>query len=295
MGANPMQRMKRNSILIGLIVGLVIGLVLCGVVYLFLTSSSSTIPVNSEEAITVYALNKDIKSGNKITKSDISPKVMNKSDVPVNVTDIKEDTEVSAKIDLLKGTILTKSMINSTSEEITADLREKEYNMIILPSQLAVGSFIDIRLQLPNGGDYIVISKKKVMKCDSSTIWLNMNEEEILIMSNAIIEYYIMPGSKLYATIYTEPGIQAASLPTYCPNSEVANLIMQNKNITSQVQDGTGRFTEALKNIRNSSINTEISEYSDSAIANIEENVKKEIKSLQESREAYFGSLNSAY
>ena len=55
---------------------------------------------------------------------------------------------------------------------------------------------------MPNGGDYIVVSKKQVLKCDSTNISLNMYEEEIDIMSNAIIEYYIMPGSKLYATTY---------------------------------------------------------------------------------------------
>ena len=32
MGANPMQKRKRNSMLIGLIVGLVIGAIMCGAV-----------------------------------------------------------------------------------------------------------------------------------------------------------------------------------------------------------------------------------------------------------------------
>ena len=185
-------------------------------------------------------------------------------------------------------------MLSTPDEKLTADLREQEYNMIALPTQLTVGDFVDIRLQLPNGGDYIVVSRKQVYNCNSNTVWLKMNEEEILAMSNAIIEYYIMPGSKLYASKYTDAGMQNASTPTYCPNAEVAALISGNPNITSQITDGQGRFSNELKAIRNNYINSEVNEYNDKKLENIEENMKDEIESLKEAREAYFGTLNSA-
>jgi hypothetical protein len=165
--------------------------------------------------------------------------------------------------------------------------------LIALPSKLAVGDFIDIRLQLPNGGDYIVVPKKEVVNCTSSTVWLNMYEEEIELMSNAIIEYYIMAGSKLYATIYTDPGLQAAAVGTYVPNSSVASLISNNPNIKSYIN--TDRYAESLKSIRNSYIDSAVNQYSDSAITNIEANIQEEIKTLKEAREEYFGALNAAY
>ena len=43
------------------------------------------------------------------------------------------------------------------------DLRKQEYNMLVLPSQLATGEYIDIRLALPTGQDYVVLGKKKVL------------------------------------------------------------------------------------------------------------------------------------
>jgi len=293
MVANPMQKMKRNSTLTGLIIGLVIGLILCVFVYLFLTQTSGTGVIKKGEAITVCVLNKTVKSGTTITEADFITKNVDKDSAPADVT--MQVINGVAKIDLSAGTILGTSMLNTSSETLTSDLREQEYNMIILPSQLAAGDFIDIRLQLPNGGDYIVISKKQVQKCNASTVWLQMKEDEILTMSNAIIEYYIMAGSKLYATTYTEPGIQPASIPTYCPNSEVVALINGNKNITTQIIDGEGRFSEALKNIRNNTINKELNKYSESSLTNIESSLQEEIKALQESRESYFGALNSAY
>lgn len=291
MGANPMQKMKRNSILMGLIIGLVIGLILCVIVYLFLTSDASTGVTAKEDIVTVCILNKSVKSGTEITAADIITKNVSKDNAPSDAT-----TQVIngvAKINLTAGTILGSSMLNTTTDTLTADLREQEYNMITLPTNLTTGDFIDIRLQLPNGGDYIVISKKQVVNCNSSTVWLKMKEDEILTMSNAVVEYYIMAGSKLYATKYTDPGTQTASIPTYCPNSEVVALINGNKNITSQIADGEGRFSEALKSLRNSVINKELNNYSDTKLENIEKNIQEEIKTLRESREAYFGTLNS--
>ena len=219
MGANPLQKQKRISLLIGLIVGLVIGLILCIILYMFLTSNA----------------------GNSITNSG-----------------------------------------------------ETEYNMITLPTQLSAGDYIDIRLQLPDGGDYIVISKKYVQNANATTVWLNMKEEETLTMSNAIIEYYIMSGSKLYATKYTDPGAQEAAAPTYTPNATVTALIMANENITSQIVDGQGRYTEALKALRNNRIRAAINKHTeDEQIENIETKLQEEIKNLKEARENYFGTLNS--
>lgn len=298
MVANPMQKMKRNSILIGTIIGLVIGLCLCVALYFFLTSTGTSGGMIKGDAVTVYVLGKAVKSGATVTPADVTPKVMSKDNVPADAVSINSDAV--AKIDLTAGTILTAGMLNTSGTTLTDDLRQQEYGMVTLPTQLTVGDYIDIRLQMPNGGDYIVISKKQVLKCDSSHITLNMYEEEINLMSNAVIEYYIMPGSKLYATIYDEPGIQVAAVGTYVPNSSVANLISNNPNIKNYIT--SERYSEALKNIRNKDINSALAPYyvdpdndgKTEAIDNIEKNIQEEIQSLKESREAYFGTLNSA-
>ena len=292
MGVNPMQKMKRNSVLIGLIIGLVIGLVLCVILYLFLTSSAGVAITAKGEAVAVSVLNKSVKSGGAISAADITTKVLSRSDIPSDAVSVT--SEVVAKIDLSAGTILTKSMLTTADAVTTKDLREQEYNMITLPTELAQGDYIDIRLQLPDGTDYIVVSKKSVQQATASSVWLKMNEEEILTMSNAIVEYYIMTGSKLYATRYTDPGMQEAAIPTYSPNAQVVELINGNKNITSQIVDGQGRFSAELKAIRNSRINAQLNRYNDTGLENLETSIQEEIQSLKESREAYFGTLNAA-
>lgn len=281
--------------LIGLIVGLVIGLILCVILYLFLSSNAGV--SGGEGTKTVAVLNKAIKSGAEITQADVETRNVNSKNVPTDTT--LNVVGSIAKIDLTSGTVLSTSMITSKNETLTKDLREQEYSMIVLPTQLVAGDYIDIRLQLPDGGDYIVVSKKCVQKADDTTVWLKMNEEETLVMSNAIVEYYIMTGSKLYATKYTEPGTQEAATPTYVPNATVVDLInsqlKNDDNPNGNIESLTnGRFSEKLKNIRNSRIKTQLNQYNDTGLENLETKLQEEIKNLQESRQAYFGTLDSA-
>ena len=81
MGANPMQKMKRNSILIGLIVGLIIGLILCAFLYLFLTSTAGTTAIGNGDIIEVYTLGRTVKSGENITGADIIGKKISKDNL----------------------------------------------------------------------------------------------------------------------------------------------------------------------------------------------------------------------
>ena len=299
MGTNPMQKMKTNSILTGLLGGLAIGALACGALYVLLTSG--TIEGGTQQLAEVYVVTTNIKSGGQVAlNSNVEAKNVNIENVPADAVAISEDAVITTKIDLTAGTILTAGMLNLSGEKPGNDLREQEYNMISLPTKLSVGDFIDIRLQLPNGGDYIVVSKKQVINCNNTTVWLNMNEEEIDLMSNAIIEYYIMTGSKLYATTYTDPGLQVAAIGTYVPNEAVVTLINSNPNITSYIN--SERYQEGLKAIRNNNINTIISLYNldkdengmPDSIENVEKRLQEEIKSLKAAREAYFAALNTA-
>ena len=292
MVANPMQKMKRTSTLVGVVIGLMVGLILCGAMYVvFIQPTMGTGITNKGEMVDVAILNKTIKSGAEITAADVTQSKVSSQNAPTDAT--LNVVGSVAKIDLTAGTILSTNMLTTSDSKETQDLRVQEYNMITLPTQLTTGSFIDIRLQLPDGGDYIVISKKCVQNANATTVWLKMNEEEILTMSNAIVEHYIVSGSKLYATVYTSPGTQKAATPTYCPNATVVDIINSelNGNITEITE---GRYTDKLKNIRNSRIKPQVEKYSDTSLENLETKIQEEIKNLKEARQSYFGALNSA-
>ena len=146
-----------------------------------------------------------------------------------------ESTYVS-KIALGKGTVIIPNMVTVFSEQTSNDLREQEYNMIALPSDLRTDDTVDVRLRLPNGADYVVLSKKKVKVPSAggnqsySTVSLNLNETEILTMSAAIIDSYKIQGSKIYINKYTDPGLQKASTSTYIPSEDALRVIEKDPN-----------------------------------------------------------------
>lgn len=198
-----------------------------------------------------------------------------------------------------KNTVITSSLISRADDVDTDDVRQQEYNMLVLPVDLITGDYVDIRLLLPSGQDFIVVSKKMVTVPDvngeylADTIQMKMAEEEILTMSNAIVEAYKIEGSKLYVTKYTEAGIQDASKPTYVVNDEVAKLIEADSNIVSEAMAAlSDRYNEnngQLKGIRSQNINSALSNYGRNE--NVPEKMQESITSTKEERVQFLQSL----
>lgn len=60
-----------------------------------------------------------------------------------------------------RNSVLTRELVTSADNTTTNDVRQEEFNMIVLPTQITTGDYVDIRLTLPSGQSYIVVSKKK--------------------------------------------------------------------------------------------------------------------------------------
>jgi hypothetical protein len=288
-----MQKKARNSMLIGVIIGLLIGCV--GIAYFFYQANNYKKEIEETKANTklAYVLRSDIQSGTEITMSDLTQVYALKDVIPtdsITADDITENT--IAKIDLTKGLVLSKSMIEESDAKVTSDLREQQYNMLVLPQYLEVDDYIDIRLVLPNGQDFIVVSKKKVKNMTEDTIWIDMYEEETVAMSGAIVEAYKIAGSKLYATTYVEPGIQESATTTYKPSSEVITLINSDSNIVNEARQKLKERYDNLNDVRNQ-INTQLTEAGDNAQSNLETNMEEEITKAKEARQEYIESLNA--
>lgn len=167
-----------------------------------------------------------------------------KDDNNRNIDITVASNSVIAKVDMNANTIITGSLIARADEKISDDLRIMEYNVLTLPIDLITGDYVDIRLQLPNGQDYIVTSKKQVKvpvvngMYLSDTIQMNLTEKEILYMSCAIVENFQMQGSKLYAVKYKEAGMQEKAALTYTPSEAVKNEINDNPNILDKAING---------------------------------------------------------
>ena len=165
---NPMQRKARNSFLLGMLIMLIISAVIIGFLFMMLVKEKKK--DKEEVKQSVYVLTMDVGSGETIDETMVTMVKVPVSAVPTTVLssvpiyddETGEEIESKAKINLSAGTILTEEMIYQNDLKISDDLRKQEYNMIVLPVQMEIGDYIDIRLILPTGADYIVVSKKEV-------------------------------------------------------------------------------------------------------------------------------------
>ena len=174
---------------------------------------------------------------------------------------IAQVTGVVAKINMKANTVITKSAIEASDERVTKDLRKTEYNVISLPVDLQPDEYVDIRLTLPTGENYIVVSKKQVTIPMSNgvyladTIQMNLTEDEILLMSAAIVERFQIDGSSLQATRYIEAGNQEEATVTYYPGNEVMNLIAKDPNIVKRSISGIQSERQTIRDGINSALN----------------------------------------
>lgn len=188
---------------------------------------------------------RDIEAGEPILAEDIKLFAVPDAQAPRNLwSSSKQPEDQRAKIELKKGTAITTEMVYEDTPA-PPDLRNRELQVVLLPSSLAQGDIIDVRIQFPTGQDYILLSKKKVERLNASTLWITMTEEEILSLSSAIVDAYLHKAS-IYALTYVEPQFQTAAIPTYPANQEVLKLLESDPNIVRRAEQ------ELVRQVRSS-------------------------------------------
>lgn len=183
----------------------------------------------------IYVPISDIPSGTVITEEQVvEVSIMTEMDNMMFMSD--EDFGNYNVIDLTAGEPIMKCVV--AKEVIPHDLRIQEFTLFHLPSHLSLDQYVDIRLSLPNGEDYIVLSKKQVKSLDveANAIWLWLSEKELLEVSSAIVDAFLHEGSLIYTTVYVDPELQQAAFTTYPVNMDVLLLIQENPNILDEAK-----------------------------------------------------------
>lgn len=312
MAVNPMQRKANNSFLLGVVITLVITGIIIALLLMRVSKLNEAMKEEESQKEYAYVIIEEVKSGTEIEASHVQGIEINVGNIAEVVYSSKTTNSegkyvadqtgsllpegLKAKVDLTPGTVLTPDVVYE-DEPLAADVRKQEYNIITLPTQLQTGEYVDIRLRLPNGQDYIVVSHKQVEiptidGVDSENcVWLEMDEVEILNMSSAIVEAYKMNGAKLYATRYVEAGIQDAATITYLPSDEVIALMAKDPNAVQEAKNAlfarnnNSAEKQVIRNPINSAKNNE------DADDNLQEGVQSEIEGLLEEREKYLESM----
>ena len=309
MASNPIQRRSRQSFLVGFLLALIIMAVVVVLLFMKINSLNEEVEELQLTETTVYTAATAIESGEIIDSSNlVATTVRTELDTTNYITSaylsqLDEDgnaIEFVAKIDIAAGTLVTENMVSASSDVTADDERIVEYNMIVLPSQLTAGDYIDVRLALPSGAEYIVLSKKYVEQTDTTAVWLNMTEVEILTLNSAIVESYMITGSRLYAVTYSEPGLQDEATATYAVNNEVLTAINNDPNILEEARtelasrwssDSTGDGTTDYSTER-SEINSYLNDLEDDEKASsVESGYSEENEAIATAREEYISAL----
>jgi len=183
----------------------------------------------------VYEAIVDIEAGTSITEDLLVYKTVFTGQSKDTFID-QQDLGKPALVMIPKGVYVQKCML--TEDKIVDDMRETAYDCVKIPEHIVMNDWVDIRINYPNGENYIVLSKKPLKSCsDNREEWyLWLNEEEILLMSSAIVDAYLYTGAYLYGTKYIEPAIQNESVVNYQPSLAAQELIQKNPNIVEIAQ-----------------------------------------------------------
>lgn len=296
--ANPMQRRAKNAFLLGfLIATIIMALVVAGLIYKITETNERMDELKSKQK-EIYVAAIDLESGDDLKEGTIIKQMVQTT---VNEANIVDNTVINAfdeetgeqikyktKIKIPAGSIITQDMIYVDGEAVAKDERLQEYNTIALPSQLENGDYIDIRFKLATGEDFIVLPKKKVEGTTADTIWLKVDEEEILTLNSVIIEAWMLKGSKLYAIEYTEPGIQEKAMQTYPVNADVLKQIEVTPNMLKEAKESLyARYNVDQRN----KIETGIQSVNNERADLVEKGTSAETQKIQEQRNEYVTSL----
>jgi len=253
-GMNQIKKRLLYGILIGLAVG-VIGIIVTIII------ANNTIKTYEEGTNkdfldnytgTVVTFNRNVLQGETITADMINMARVHVTTIPANAATEGGVIGKIAKYNIPSNVTVVSDMVSD--KILTQDVRTQQVTAVLLPAKLTVGEYIDIRLQVPSGVEYIVLPQKQILDIVGTTIWLNLSEDELLLLNSAIVDSYMTDGSKLYAVEYADPDTQ---ISTDDAAAEVARKDIENRiakeleSITGQTITNTTTTTEDGETVTN--------------------------------------------
>lgn len=296
MTVNPMQRRTRSSFILGFGVAVLVALVIIAALVVTMRNINAKLKEEQAKQRMLLVSSADIPEYSEVNSMNT---IMENTIVSLNLAEVAtiedltpEGKKILSKTRIPKGTVITKAMLISEEEKDVNDLRLYELNMLMIPSKMMKDEVVDIRLTLPNGQDFIVVPKKVVQEADADSIWIKMTEAELLTFNNAMVESYLIEGSKLYAAPYVHPGIQREAAQTYPLSQEALALIKDNANIVDQARRVVIDRHNRTVSIRTDSINRlKQQALQNNGIERVYQGVQDEITNMQRKREQYIEEL----
>ena len=197
------------------------------------------------QLVPAYTVAMDVDMGKKIEETDLLPIQVPLSMATNLLQDPAEIIGKHYKLDVKQGTPLTQDIIYE--EELTDDMRLFDVVLHNIPVGLQVGSFVDVRIMLPLGEDFISLPHKKVVAINGGVLKLAVKENDIHAYNSMLVDSLLYPGTQLYATEYIEGGAQAPADSYYPISKNILAVAQKDPNLMSAIKSDILHRREALE------------------------------------------------
>jgi len=184
----------------------------------------------------VVMLNKDVIQGETITDTMLTTARVHVNSAPTDQAGYNAVGKI-AKYNIPANIPLVNSMFGE--QIVTIDERIQEISSVMLPTGLVEGEYIDVKIKMSSGLEYVVLPQIKVEKIFGNTIWLYLDEEELYLLNSAIVDTYLNDGVTLYGVRYVDPTTQ---IKIDDETADMAKLKLS-KRIEADVAAGTVTLT----------------------------------------------------
>lgn len=241
--------MKKGIAIILIIIALVVG---AGGVFVgfYFVYQSKVDELNEEIAIrqanidAIGVIDKCLTYKTTIRKGQlITEDMIESQDIPASMKNSSYITNKAdvvgkfSKVDIEAGTPITADIIMEDDirgeKNLYNTIREYDVVVNLWPIGMDIGDYVDMRMMMPRGEEYIVLSHMRVYGMSSGTVKFLMTEPQINLYQSALVDYYLNAedGVMLYFTKYIEPGVQEAANITYVVSDDIRTAMSKNSNL----------------------------------------------------------------
>ena len=201
----------RKRLIYGILIGAGIGIIGIGIIVAIAVNTVNSYKNGTnKEYIAKYTtevvmLNRDVVQGETIKEDMLTKARVHKSAAPTDQAGYGAVGKI-AKYNIPANIPLINSMFGDNI--VSVDERIQEVSSVMLPTGLSEGEYIDIKIKMASGLEYVVIPQIKVQKMSGTTVWLYLDEEELYLLNSAIVDTYLSDGVTLYGVRYVDPTTQ---------------------------------------------------------------------------------------
>lgn len=181
----------------------------------------------------VYQVKAKVFSGDEIKEEDLIAVSVPESTLgETGITDLTQLVGKYYKIDTYPGTPITTDLVAAEQTEVlryTQDL-----SLSSLPVDTVIGDYIDVRILMPTGDTFPVLTHKKITDINGTVVSFEISEEQLQCLNSALIDYglYGSKGVVMYVTKYINPGLDTDVVAFYPVQASMETIVTYNPNIS---------------------------------------------------------------